>query len=836
MKKWVSAVLVFVLAATLVGPLSTVRGQDGCGNAPPPRLTIGGSGAVSYTDGQPLRIRDAAGMAGAELSQLPEGTLFLVLDGPVCADDIYWWQVQAGDLTGWVAEGVEGAYFVEPKMAATGGYGTWNWEVFKSNWWMEVLPDPMLITLPPTYAGDMPTLPVDLGSVRFVDDAGLNEAQKALLAQNGFVVIPGGFDQFHEAYREDENWSAMPPDFDWETDESTWDYGHAFFVTTDSTLHMLHFIFDNLLSDLEKFSFQPTMWFEVLYPALTAAHEQTQQAAGTPLEEAARAAELYLTVAAELFVPGGPETLTSPDIYAQAQEIAALAVAGEGQLPIPFLTDYVEDFSQYRPRGHYAGDATLEQYFRGMMWMGRITFLAKDDEATLMALLLLRTLTSQPDAFTSWQNIHDTLTFLIGPSDDLSPLDYYPIAQTIYGGDLPLETLADASLLPQFLAEVEKLPAPKVNGLIIPADSKPEDIGEETRGFRLMGQRFTFDAYLMGQLMFPYVGTLESPRILPTALDVASVMGSESAGQLATEAGATDFANYQTQLDKLKGEFGALTDDQWLENTYGGWLWTLKPLFDKENLAAYPPMMNTEAWARKDLQAGLASWTELKHDTVLYVKQPGGAGGGGPPLTSFGYVEPNPLVFARIAIVAATLYQGLEARGLNQSVQMGYSPAFAKPDAQGDEYVFQVTLNELRILALKAAQFAETARKELAGETVTEDEYWGIYGYANYMSMVLHELDQSEDGPDPVALVTDVANNPDAGVVLQEGVGKVDYIYAVVPAPKGGGYQMVRGGVFTYYEFVNDINQRMTDEEWRALVASGDVPARPAWISAFYSE
>ena len=54
--------------------------------------------------------------------------------------------------------------------------------------------------------------------------------------------------------------------------------------------------------------------------------------------------------------------------------------------------------------------------------------------------------------------------------------------------------------------------------------------------------------------------------------------------------------------------------------------------------------MVTDEWNLKDLNAMLASWAELKHDAILYAKQPAGAecGGGGPPEPIVkGYVEPN---------------------------------------------------------------------------------------------------------------------------------------------------------------------------------------------------
>src|SRR6185503_13480355 len=33
-----------------------------------------------------------------------------------------------------------------------------------------------------------------------------------------------------------------------------------------------------------------------------------------------------------------------------------------------------EDFSQYKPRGHYSRTPELQHYFRSMMWLGRTDF------------------------------------------------------------------------------------------------------------------------------------------------------------------------------------------------------------------------------------------------------------------------------------------------------------------------------------------------------------------------------------------------------------------------------------------------------------------------------
>ncbi|MBZ0314888.1 MAG: SH3 domain-containing protein [Anaerolineae bacterium] len=83
-----------------------------CPGAPTPRLTIGATGRVSFTNGQPLNIRQSP--AGERVGQLPEGTTFTVLQGPTCADGYFWYQVQADAQNGWAAEGDAEGYFIEP--------------------------------------------------------------------------------------------------------------------------------------------------------------------------------------------------------------------------------------------------------------------------------------------------------------------------------------------------------------------------------------------------------------------------------------------------------------------------------------------------------------------------------------------------------------------------------------------------------------------------------------------------------------------------------------------------------------------------------------------------
>ena len=62
--------------------------------------------------------------------------------------------------------------------------------------------------------------------------------------------------------------------------------------------------------------------------------------------------------------------------------------------------------------------------------------------------------------------------------------------------------------------------------MVRPLGTQVDELDDATRGFRLFGQRFTLDAYVMQRLIYPYVGVAGSERTLPSGLDVATALGS----------------------------------------------------------------------------------------------------------------------------------------------------------------------------------------------------------------------------------------------------------------------------------------------------------------------
>jgi hypothetical protein len=663
------------------------------------------------------------------------------------------------------------------------------------------------VSLPAKFSGDY-TLPLDLTQIPNLGDFSLSSGQQTALKNNGFVVVPPSNDpnkiytEFYQAY-ESVRYEETPV-----------------FVTTDSIYHVYHLVFDKMLRDLERDSFIPAIK-ELTTTMVAATTTQYQSLKGTSLEDAALRNVAFFTIAASL-LNTGDAVLPEAKPYVDAELALIDAHAGTDVSPL-WKTDgqasdeqLIEDYSQYIPRGHYTLSPELEAYFKAMMWYGRLTYRLKDPFETQRALLLtqaVRTATSSKgnSALTLWHEIYDPTVFIVGKADDLGIDEYGKISDAVFGANPDIKTFGDDSKVQSFIDTARKLPAPQVNSMWVWIWQDRNDV---TQGFRFMGQRFTLDEYVFGQVMWRFVGTDTKPRDLPKALDFFAATGSDQALKLLDQMGENKYANYDTQMTKVKGEVSKLGLDSWTQNLYWSWLYALQPITAVKGLE-YPLFMQTDAWKNKDLQTALGSWTELKHDTILYSKQVmAEMGGGGADTPPKGYVEPNPEAYARMLALAQMTESGLAARNILGDTTKG------NLDNLIDELTF----------------LTDISQKELNHGTISSDDYWKIQYYGGWLEALTiasadtQSADQERSYLDDQksAVVADVATG--VGRVLEEGDGYPTLIYVVTPDQP---YRVAIGAVYTYYEFTVTPDKRLTDDDWRNLLVTSDAPAQPDWTSNF---
>ena len=265
---------------------------------------------------------------------------------------------------------------------------------------------------------------------------------------------------------------------------------------------------------------------------------------------------------------------------------------------------------------------------------------------------------------------------------------------------------------------------------------------------------------------------------------------------------------------------------QWEACVANQWMYTLQSLGDTAQ--SLPYFMQSPQWQKKNLNTALASWAELKHDAILYAKQPMlaecGDGGPEPPVVK-GYVEPN-VKFWEKAIALVTRMD---------KVLTTYNLQTEKAKA-----VYE------RIKEM--AEFCrDISKKELNGGKITDEEYNQIEIIGSTVENISLEL-VSEDNEmlqgwsdvvstdKKVAVVADVftASGENVAIdnkcVLYEGVGPAYEIYVVVEID--GSLYLTRGAVLSYREFTRLLSDpRMTDEEWQEELKKSPTGGTPSWMN-----
>ena len=300
----------------------------------------------------------------------------------------------------------------------------------------------------------------------------------------------------------------------------------------------------------------------------------------------------------------------------------------------------------------------------------------------------------------------------------------------------------------------------------------------------LMPQRYQPDA----EVLLKTVDYENKPTLrgVPKGLDFFAAMGVSAAEQILMEE-KQDWKDLKSAINAMKKRMGEI---DWQETIATQWMNTLKVLNDKgENL---PYFMVTPEWDKKNMNAVLASWAELKHDAILYAKQPFGAecGGGGLPEPMVkGYVEPN-VNFWKKAIEL-----------LNNTEKL-----------LKEQNMLTEKVNDATSRIREEAQFLLViSEKELAGTPLTDEECDQIEcigsTFENISLDLIRQPDQYLDGwsnvegaDKKVALVADVYtanadNNPNKSILF-EAVGDADEIYVVVEID--GYLYLTRGAVLSY--------------------------------------
>ena len=705
---------------------------------------------------------------------------------------------------------------------------------------------PRTVTLSTIYDGyRLPLDTDDIWSVVPLSES-FSLTQTAMLARNGFVVVPGDFSSLAELYEA----STVGPDGS--PAEDPW----PVYVSADSVLHVTRLALGRVQRAVEQQHLLPELELldREMY-ALSWAQFEAAEGLGTPETERLAATALrnagYFAVALSLldaeFVV--PEVLT-PVVEAEL----ALIAAGEAITLSPLLgwsgvpdeppdaasggelDDTVQrvDYRAFAPSGQVlerAGEGTVDEalarYQRASTWHRQVAFRPDRRQESRSAALIAHTLMTHPAARVLWQRLCAVLDFFHGRDASYTAAQYADLVSQVWDDtgspSASLTALADEERMGAFLDGIGDLSLPENPIWTIWAAKQPL-----RRDWRLFGHPFRLDEYVFQKTTGQYVGSPAQVRALPSGIDLAAALGSLEAYRVADEIGFTRYMNYVEQVDKVRNELSAVPAEHWTREQHWNWLHVYRRLLQEKN-ASYPAWMNTAAWKRRTLQAELGAWTHL-----LY-KGPSGASAlpsvdegpaiaedtpaaGAPDAGAWGYVEPQPEVYARLAALTRLVVDGLESR-------------LMLPAAERE-----------MLLELEdwLAFLQDAARRELIVAALTDDEYrrlgeWGAF-VSEITQAAVADLAPAEGQPsangysEVVAIPIAVA----AGEQLVEATGPVDEIYVAVE--RGRQVFLARGGVYAQYEFTWPGEEAMTTAAWRELLARGLGPERPSWLAGVVIE
>ncbi|MCR4995350.1 MAG: DUF3160 domain-containing protein [Bacteroidales bacterium] len=621
-----------------------------------------------------------------------------------------------------------------------------------------------------------------------------DDLRKAL-SRNGFAIVENDAIQLFHIYEEN-NYKVFPS-----------------FVTTDVYLQLFHFYFDCLLRDIEEEHLSKQVG-ELCAMIARDLDIIKQHPENRHVGEAAEWLKAYIIIGQTLLSGQLPARL--PESYAEDIRAEVRKCTDGDQEVSPFLgqTDAVFPYILFRPRGHYTHSETLQRYFRAMMWLQTAPFVIEDAEQMKRAALLSYIVGGNKAIAERYQKITEPLTFLMGAPDNVDIMQVF--ARVKRSATTIGALIASKPAIEKLQQEMLDLAKEQIR-------IKPTDQVTSPNKINLMPQRYMPDAEVLQEMADTRTRPL-SLRKAPKALDVMAALGVSSAERILLDElkEAERWPQYTDQLARMKQR---MSEINWEGTVATSWISALKDVPTVPEKAPY--FMQTHNWQKKSLNTSLASYAELKHDAILYAKQPFGAecGGGGPPEPVLkGYVEPS-VAFWRKAVALNKAYADV-LKKFNLTTEKTESAT----ESIGDLAQFLLNVSE-KELAGKPLSKAENDQIEIIGSTI---EYISLNLVRNKDSF----LDSWENvtGPDrKVACIADVYtanafNIPDKDkCVVYEGVGPAYSIYVIVEID--GQLWLTRGAVFSYRELEGGAGgQRLTDEEWQQTLDGNPTTGTPEWM------
>lgn len=655
---------------------------------------------------------------------------------------------------------------------------------------------------------------------KIADHLGLSETQRKRLRDQRFIAL------------------SPPQRYGWSPStiyDEIYQQDQPLLITSDSIFYAFHRSYQTLLPELEAQSIAP-----LLRRILQATHDRLRQVVRSGQWEGEMddllimQLDLYLSVPLRLLgarkqkaIANRPPrwiTKTISKIYRQQPARMALFAPKSGEF----------DFGIFKVRGHYTQSPALQEYFRAITWLTQVPFILSEpsaagpklSEAGFEGAAVLSWLLQTSGAIEDYRTLTKILNQLVGPGDDATPLQFLEFMKN-HGIKKPSELKGIGPEMRSAWIAGNKARWSRVinhqrnNDLAVPNLPLRSN-------FLFLASRYTLDSEVLQNLVFDRLVDPKNPsrallRKLPKSLDILAALGNPRAKAHLQE----EFKKYpyEQALDRERERLATLPKESWTANLHSAWLAAIASLHQKADDSRLPQVFRSSAWKDKTMQTQLASWAELRHDHLLYGKQPvsGSIGCEYPDA----YVEPVPHVYEKIKVMVSKLHAIVDSlEAFNIKVKQSHHDRLVH---------FSTVLDRLQTIAQK-----ELARKSLSPEekdflkraveqektgygTVRWDGWYprltGVDLAGKFMTVV---ADIHSDPPD-------VTNN-NQWQILHVGTSPFELGVVLVDCGKKEPCSYL-GPISSFRESVD--SARLTDKDWFFMHVRGEAPKAPEWTRSF---
>lgn len=580
-------------------------------------------------------------------------------------------------------------------------------------------------------------------------------------------------------------------------------FGNSF-ITTDSIVHLYHIIYLGMMEEMEQNSLKQK-FIALSKNCLDNAINDYKEAKGDDKNLTLRNAALFLCAL----------DLLEADYDGEApSEVRDLAdkelenIKAEGNA-VSNITGEEIDYSQFKARGNYTKNENLKKYFKvNMLYSQELVHLENPDEsinleALKQAILISRTMLKDETSFKLWQDIYKPISFLVENTEDTTPIDIYKSISTATKENTIEAVLAD-NVVNAVADEIKNKENPKI---------KPDS----GKVFAFLPQRAVVDNTWLQNLVDTRP---QSQRPVVSGVDLMALLGNSLAERLTlTNEDNLKWDEFKEKYEETKAMVDARTDKEEKANIYRTWLWVLKA-FNNEYGEGYPDFMKSEKWQYKDLNTALASWAQLKHDTILYAKEFGAEMGGYDPVEVKHYVEPNVNLYRRVKYLVGLTMDADEKYSLLNETQRDRLKDFDNML----EFLIKVSLEELKD---ETTSDEDNERLSVIGGEM-ENIFMAFNDGGGDFEIAPRDRDTANVA-DIQMIGSNVVNKP-AGSFLEVGSGRFSTMYVIYRLDDK--YYIGRGPVMNYYEFYSD--HRLDNNEFKEMLPVYDMDGEKDKVEPFF--